>query len=224
MACVYKITNKITGRFYIGSTNNLQRRKTEHFGELKRKEHHSKLMQYDYENYGKESFVVEVLEYCDECVKRDREQYYIDLLKPVENGYNSSHSAYANDSLPPRYGEKNSFYGKKHSEETKRILSERMKSHTGWKHTEETKNKMRNSSKRGKNANATHVLQYDLNMNFIKEWNCIADICDFYGWKSHSHVSNCCERNYLHRREKWCTAKGFIWKYKDSPKKKGVVK
>ena len=32
MACVYKITNKTTGRFYIGSTNNLQRRKKEHFG------------------------------------------------------------------------------------------------------------------------------------------------------------------------------------------------
>ena len=80
-------------------------------------------MQYDYENYGIESFVVEVLEYCDECVKRDREQYYIDLLKPVENGYNSSHSAYTNDNLPPRYGEKNSFYGKHHTQETKDKIS-----------------------------------------------------------------------------------------------------
>lgn len=221
MGCVYKITNKENGKFYIGSTCNYKRRMHEHFGELKRNVHHSKELQQDFNIFGSDSFYVEVLEECENT--REREQYYIDLLNPVDNGYNVSRSAYTNSVPHPKYGIENPFYGKHHSEETKEKLRKNGEKRIGTKHKKETIEKMKEKSTRGKNANATHILQYDLEMNFIKEWDCIADIVECYKMSGHSHVSNCCERNALHKRNKWCTAKGYVWKYKDEPKRKKVV-
>ena len=121
-------------------------------------------------------------------------------------------------------GENNPFYGKHHSEETRRRLGEKWEQsredRSGWKHKPETIKKMSKKSARGKNANATHILQYDLDGNFLKEWDCIADIVEFYGMSGHSYVSNCCERN-VGRTEKFCRAKGYIWKYANKPKRKG---
>lgn len=223
MVCVYQITNKENGKFYIGSTCDLKRRLSEHFGELRRKEHYSTELQNDYNIFGRDSFVVSILEECEVKSLRDREQYYIDKFNPVENGYNQSTSAYANNVPHPMYGENNPFYGKHHTEETKAKLRNNGKMHIGTKHSEETKKKMSKKAKRGNNANATKILQYDLDMNFLKEWDCVADICEFYCWASHTHITNCCQRNILHKRSKWSTGKGFIWMYKDAPKRKKVV-
>ena len=166
MGFVYKITNRVTDKFYVGSTCNFKRRMSEHFGKLRRNTHHSKEMQEDYNTYGRDSFYVEVLEEGENTVLRDREQYYIDKFNPVENGYNQSTSAYANNVPHPMYGENNPFYGKHHTEETKAKLRNNGKMHIGTKHSEETKKKMSKKAKRGNNANATKILQYDLDMNF----------------------------------------------------------
>ena len=50
------------------------------------------------------------------------------------------------------------------------------------------------------------VLQYDLQGNFIKEWDSIADA---HRALRASHITDCCKgkRNY---------SKGYIWKYKES--------
>lgn len=53
---VYKILNKTTGKFYIGSTSNFEIRKSEHIGMLKNKSHHNKFLQYDWNKYGPSSF------------------------------------------------------------------------------------------------------------------------------------------------------------------------
>ena len=222
MVCVYQITNKENGKYYIGSTCNFKRRMYEHFGELRRGEHCSAKLQNDYNLFGRDSFVVSILEECEIDVLRDREQYYMDKLNPVENGYNQSSNAYSNNVPHPKYGKDNHFYGHHHTEENKRKSSERMKNHIGWKHTQETKQKMSKSASGSKNANATSVLQYDLEMNFIREWDCVADIGKYYGWASHTHVTNCCKRN-IGRTEKLYTGKGFVWMYKDAPKRKRVV-
>lgn len=51
------------------------------------------------------------------------------------------------------------------------------------------------------------VLQYDLQGNFIKEWDCITD-CERELKINHSHISGCCRGRYK-------TAHGYKWKYKD---------
>lgn len=57
-----------------------------------------------------------------------------------------------------------------------------------------------------KNPLSRKVIQYDLNGNIIKEWNCIKDVEREIKIKS-CNISNCCRGN---RR----TTGGYIWKYK----------
>lgn len=229
MGCVYKIENKITGKVYIGSTNDFYRRKHEHFWELMNKSHHSIKLQSDYDKYGEENFSMSTIEECEDSIRLDREQHYIDLYDAANKGYNTSDSAYfskAGFCTMDKDGENNPFYGKHHSEETRQKLRETWEltreERSGFTHSEETKDKIRKTKMGKKNPNATHILQYDLDGNFLKEWDCIADIVEFYGMSGHSHVSNCCERN-IGRTEKFCRAKGFIWRYADKPKRKNGV-
>ena len=53
---IYKIINKENGKFYIGSTIDITKRKRAHFRQLKKGEHHCFHLQRAYEKYGKESF------------------------------------------------------------------------------------------------------------------------------------------------------------------------
>lgn len=82
---VYKITNKITGDFYIGSSKNIRKRWTEHRSPSVQKEHLGMLIYQAFQQYGLENFDFEIIEETDNL--KNREQYFIDLLKPVYNTY-----------------------------------------------------------------------------------------------------------------------------------------
>lgn len=58
---VYRILNKLNGRMYIGSTNNYLARKYEHFGSLRKGTHHNRFLQLDYNDFGENNFVFEIL-------------------------------------------------------------------------------------------------------------------------------------------------------------------
>lgn len=53
---IYKIINKENGKFYIGSTINLEKRKKRHFDDLHNKKHHCIFLQRAYDKYGLEAF------------------------------------------------------------------------------------------------------------------------------------------------------------------------
>lgn len=53
---VYKILNKVTGKYYIGSSVNFEVRKFEHIGMLRNKKHHNKFLQFDWNKYGEANF------------------------------------------------------------------------------------------------------------------------------------------------------------------------
>lgn len=229
MGYVYKIENEITGKVYIGSTNDFYRRKHEHFWELMNKSHHSVKLQSDYDKYGEKSFSMSIIEECEDNIRLDREQYYIDLYDAANKGYNTSDSAYfskAGFCTMDKDGENNPFYGKHHSEETRKKLREAWErtreERSGFSHSEETKDKIRRTKIGKKNPNATHILQYDLDGNLLKEWDCLQDAADFYNMKSKSSISNCCRFN-IGKTENYNVAKGFIWKYADKPKRKNGV-
>ncbi len=57
-----------------------------------------------------------------------------------------------------------------------------------------------------KNKYSKKVLQFDLEGNFIKEWDCLHQIEETIGL-SHIQVSRCC-------RGKYKTSGGYIWKFK----------
>lgn len=85
MIGIYKITNKETGKSYIGQSNDITRRFKEHqtVGEKSRI-----LVDIAIKKYGKESFLYEILEECNIEELNQKEKYWIQYFNTVENGYN----------------------------------------------------------------------------------------------------------------------------------------
>lgn len=95
-----------------------------------------------------------------------------------------------------RIGEKHPMYGKHHSEETRRKMSE---SHTGKHHSEESKNKIR------ENTPSKPVIQFSKNGEFIAEYTSTREAERQTGC-SQSNICNCCKGKYK-------TCGGYIWMY-----------
>jgi group I intron endonuclease len=73
MESLYKIENKITGRIYIGATCDFNTRKREHLRELRKNKHKNPLMQNDFNKYGIDSFMFEVILESDDCFSIEQE-------------------------------------------------------------------------------------------------------------------------------------------------------
>ena len=93
MCGVYMIKNKINGKFYIGSSVDIQKRWINHRVDLRNNKHHSFQLQQDWSEYGEDNFEFLILEECDVIdikLIREREQYYLDFYRSYNNniGYN----------------------------------------------------------------------------------------------------------------------------------------
>lgn len=83
MIGIYKITNKLSGKTYIGQSNNIERRLKEH------KYKTDIPVEIAIQKYGANNFIFEVLEECSIEVLDEREKYYINLYNTYRgNGYN----------------------------------------------------------------------------------------------------------------------------------------
>lgn len=83
---IYKITNKVNGKSYIGQTRyTVEFRWRQHQHKKDKTHFHCAI-----KNYGIDSFVVETLEECDYKDLDSREIYYIAKYDTYNNGYNSS--------------------------------------------------------------------------------------------------------------------------------------
>jgi group I intron endonuclease len=81
---IYQIVNSINGKYYIGSSENLEKRKLRHFNELKKNRHHNIYLQRAYNKHGN-IFKFEILELIESEKLFEREQYYINTYKPEYN-------------------------------------------------------------------------------------------------------------------------------------------
>lgn len=126
---IYKILNTITEKFYIGSAVNFKARWTQHKSKLKLNVHPNKYLQSSWNLHGETAFEFIILEYCDREKIPEREQAWLNNLKPYDR--NIGYNLYLIAGSP---------LGTKWTEERKIIASERMKN---FKHTDETKAKMR---------------------------------------------------------------------------------
>lgn len=113
---IYKITNTVNNKIYIGSSINIKQRIVVHLYDLKTNTHSNKYLQRTYNKYGIDSLKFEILEYTDKENLLLREQYYLDTLQSYnsEIGYNLCKIA-------------GSTLGFKHSETTKLKMSESKK-------------------------------------------------------------------------------------------------
>lgn len=82
---VYKITNKIDNKFYIGSSCAMYSRKRQHFSLLNRGIHTNKFLQRAVNKHGIINFNFEVVLYCDKENLLLYEQTCLDNLKPQYN-------------------------------------------------------------------------------------------------------------------------------------------
>jgi hypothetical protein len=181
---IYKILNLINGKFYIGSTNYLPSRKSQHFSLLKKNKHTNTHLQRSFNKHGIENFKFEIIEQCDICNIIEKEQYWIDLLKPT---YNIRKIAQSN-------------LGFNHSEKTKNKIGKTVLKN--WKNEEYRVKTIKGHCK--------PILCYNLKGELLFEFNSakeageklnifpnhITKICKNKGFSTHSYIFRYREDNY----------------------------
>jgi group I intron endonuclease len=196
MTCgIYYITNIINHKVYIGNSKNIEKRWWNHRSLLKKNNHFNEHLQYSYNKYGVDNFKLFILEICLPEKLEEREKFWIKELKAFEPEYGYNLTAGGNEdrkireevkikikkNIKNRVGKNNSFFGKRHSEESKQIMSEKKKgiipwnkgkilppiseyhkkrlveSNTGRHPSEETKRKISQSEKRTKQERKANI-------------------------------------------------------------------
>nr|ATI20423.1 GIY-YIG endonuclease [Juglanconis juglandina] len=82
--CVYRWVNNLNGNMYVGSSINLRIRLYPYYDKDKLSKS-SRIIDRALLKYGHQNFSFEILEYCTKENVIKREQYYLDLFKPVYN-------------------------------------------------------------------------------------------------------------------------------------------
>ncbi|MCX2885854.1 MULTISPECIES: NUMOD3 domain-containing DNA-binding protein [Bacillus] len=101
---VYKITNKNTGKFYIGSSEDCEKRLKVHFRNLKNNRHINRYLNNSFNKHGEQVFIGEVVHILPKEEAMAKEQWYIDNF--YEEMYNISKSAYRGGDLTSYHPDK----------------------------------------------------------------------------------------------------------------------
>lgn len=130
---IYKTTNLLNGKFYVGKD---AKNNPDYYGS-------GLILNKAIKKYGKENFKKEILEVCSSKTElNDREKYWINELSATTLGYNIALGGAGGDTLTMNpnlkeikeklVGENNHFYNKKHSDETKKKISESTIGREAW--------------------------------------------------------------------------------------------
>ena len=90
ISAVYKITNTITGDFYIGSSKDVKQRLAVHKCQSAWNKQPNNPMYLDMQKYGVDKFVFEILEEVEKDSLKITEQKFIETLKPTYNNRNAN--------------------------------------------------------------------------------------------------------------------------------------
>lgn len=219
MIGIYKITNP-NGKVYIGQSVNIPRRlkryKCISTSTKRQTKVHRSLVK-----YGADNHKFEIVCLCEINELNENERKYQELFNSVDDGLNCYYTKSTDKSgkasldtlvrMSNAQKGNNNFLGKKHSQETKNKIS---LARIGIKYSAEVNikkgRKGRVSINKGKfgkySSKSKPLIQYDLNHNIIKEWNCGADVKRELGYSAGciSLVCNGKIKSY----------KKYIWKYK----------
>ena len=224
---IYKITNKINGKVYIGQSQDIYKRWYDHKKEC-RKKRKDIVLYCAFTKYGIENFSFEIIEECALEELDDKEKFYIKKYNSYidwenTNGYNMTiggalcHTHVGNDDQGTRVYQydKNGDFVAEYRNSVKAAkavglkgtasIFQAIKKNTlaaGYQWRREYFKKI---PKYVKNKNTLKVLQYDKDGNFIK----IHDSIEYASREidcSRSLIELCCEGHSK-------TGKGFIWKY-----------
>jgi len=120
---IYQIKNQLSGKRYIGSSANPQRRWKDHLRKLRRGEHPNPHLQAAFDRYGEHAFGFSMLEEAEPGNLISREQYYFDVFAPEYNiapvaGNPMTGRHHTLEARAKMSGKYNHNYGKRPSEET----------------------------------------------------------------------------------------------------------
>ena len=91
MPYIYKITNKINNKIYIGKTlHSIEQRWKQHCSDYKRERCEKRPLYSAMNKYGIENFFIEEIEQCEESVLSEREKYWIEYYGSFKYGYNAT--------------------------------------------------------------------------------------------------------------------------------------
>lgn len=223
---IYKITNKIDNKCYIGQSTNLKSRIKSHKSMLKHNNERNILLKRATEKYGYKNFEIEIIKYCIEEELDYYELYFIQYYSSYKRnkGYNIELGGNQNKHLSKKQiekmrntkkgklmGKENPFYGRKHTEESKKKISEANKGNKGCLGrfmSEETRRKIGEANKwnRIKTVNC-----YTLDNIFLKTYPSVAEAARQLNVKSSSLIAQC-------SRGKRKSAYGYKWKYAEVKK------
>lgn len=170
---VYKITNKVTNKIYIGITNQGSGARYRHHWYESRIGEPSPIHR-SMAKYGEDNFTLEIIDFADTYDElKEKEKYWIKQYNSTDKsiGYNLTEGG-------------DGTFGRKHSEDTKEKIRQKA---LGRKVSEETKKKM-SETRLGKcsDKQREHLLkltvgqskkiyQYDTDFNLIGEYNSIKE-------------------------------------------------
>ena len=89
ICAVYKITNTITGDFYIGSSKNIKNRWMSHKKPSTWNKCPNNQLYLDMQKYGVDKFELQILEEAEIEQLKEKEQQFIETLKPTYNNNNA---------------------------------------------------------------------------------------------------------------------------------------
>lgn len=121
MVGLYKIINKVNGKFYIGSSDDIQRRFYRHGFDLLHNKHDNIRLQNAWNKHGKDSFSFEIYRECEPLILLNEEQKELDFWVGKEECYNIRRDAKSPVAI-----------GEHRSEEIKQKISMAQKGRTRW--------------------------------------------------------------------------------------------
>ena len=91
MAYIYKVTNKLNGKIYIGKTlSSIEERWKQHCRDSKKESKEKRPLYAAIRKYGEENFSVEQVEECSDNMVNERETYWIEWYGSFKYGYNAT--------------------------------------------------------------------------------------------------------------------------------------
>jgi len=188
---IYKITNVINKKVYIGSAISIKKRWKQHKRLLKNNKHYNTHLQSAYNKYGEVNFIYDIIETVEIDFLLEREEFWIFELKANDNkfGYNKRIKPHSN-------------LGIKLSKKTRFKLSI---SHLGNKHSDESKKKIGES-------NFKNINQFNKDGTFVRNFNSLQEAADSLN-KNYTSTITACAYGRIP------SAFGYIWSFNNKVKK-----
>jgi group I intron endonuclease len=234
---IYKITNLVNGKSYIGQTINTFNERYPYGGEgaervfnyLAMREQKSKAynerLYYNghllkaFRKYGIENFTVEIIDTAKNIDElNEKEKYWVNRYNAMENGYNHCEGGNGTKGYNP-------------SEETRKLWSKLRRgvhkgknnpNYGGKYQTEETRKKM-SLARKGKLTGGLHPkAKAVINLDTLEVFSTLTQACEIYN-VSVGNLTNVLQRKKHGKHGTRKQAGGYRWMYYDEYRKKGDI-